>query len=505
MLPQGLGVSGVATWAVRLVNELVSRGRDAALVIHATPAGTRELDLGVAKGVACIDARTLPPIDEANGDLSAFVEFYRDAVDRLGWPAPITLSPNLLGDCYGIAAGLVRDKPDRYRVLAWHHSDIAYNDRVLTHYEPMIHRFVGVSSVIAKRLRRVLPARAHDVRHVPYGVPVVETEPTRAPRDGRPLRLVYTGRIEHEQKRVGALVACSDRLDELGVAHELVLLGDGAAADEIDGLVRTRASVTRVAACAPAEVQRRLDGAGLFVLVSRYEGLCVSMLEALGRGCAPVVTRVESGAFDAIDSGVNGLVVDVDPDANDAEAGAALAETIAGLTPEQIAEMRHAAWASAERYSLRAHADAVCGLIDAAAGDTPRRWPEGRPIAFTARGPGGSGTVPAEGAELLRDLLDSLAGRRIVIHGTGRHTNELAGVFAASGVELVAVADDDRGRHGGECLGAPVIDPRDASDYGATDAVISSWLHQEAVWARRAVYERQGIRVHRIYETTPCH
>ena len=505
MLPHGLGVSGVTTWAVRLVNELAQRAHNAALVVHAPPSGAREIEHAVSSRVACIDARALPPIDGANGDLAPLLAFYRDAIDRLGWDGPITLSPNLLGDCYGIAAGLVRDEPDRYRVLAWHHSDIAYNDRVLTHYEPMIHRFVGVSSVIADRLRRILPARARDVHRLPYGVPVADSEPVRTILAGRPLRLVYTGRIEHVQKRIQSLVLCSDRLDELGIAHELVLLGDGPASDEIDGLVRTRASVTRVAAGGPDEVRRRLDHADLFVLGSRYEGLCVSMLEALGRGCVPVVTRVESGAFDAIEHGMNGVVVGVDPDVDDAAAGAALAEAIAGMSAGRIVAMGRAAWSSAAKYSVRAHADAVCALIDSGEHDAPRGWPEDRPIAVTARGPGGSGTVPAGGSGLLRTLLDSLVGRKVVIHGAGRHTTELAGVFAASGIELVAVADDDRGRHGSECLGVPVIDPRDAGDAGATDAVISSWLHQGAVWSRRVVYERQGIRVHRIYETTPSH
>ena len=38
-----------------------------------------------------------------------------------------------------------------------------------------------------------------------------------------------------------------------------------------------------------------------------------------------------------------------------------------------------------------------------------------------------------------------------------------------------------------------------ASETGATDVVISSWINQHAIWSRRAVYERQGLTVHTVY------
>jgi hypothetical protein len=99
----------------------------------------------------------------------------------------------------------------------------------------------------------------------------------------------------------------------------------------------------------------------------------------------------------------------------------------------------------------------------------------------------------------MRALLSSLAGRRVLIHGAGRHTLELGHVLAAAPVEIAGVIDDDRQKHGGRLWGWRVIAPDTAGATGATDLVISSWMHQEAIWARRAVYERQGIAVHRLY------
>jgi FlaA1/EpsC-like NDP-sugar epimerase len=139
-------------------------------------------------------------------------------------------------------------------------------------------------------------------------------------------------------------------------------------------------------------------------------------------------------------------------------------------------------------------------MLDAVGREPPRSWSADRPAAFTARDDaGGSGSVPPDGARRLASVLDRLGGRRIVVHGTGEHTRQLADVLKSASVSLVAFTDDDRQRHGSVLLGRPIIAPHDAGETGATDVVISSWINQSAVWRRRAVYERQGIRVHTLY------
>ena len=113
---------------------------------------------------------------------------------------------------------------------------------------------------------------------------------------------------------------------------------------------------------------------------------------------------------------------------------------------------------------------------------------------------GASGSVPADGAARLASVLERLGGRRIVVHGTGQHTKQLAHVLAGSPARIVALADDDRQEHGTTVLSWPVVAPRDAGATGATDVVISSWINQGVIWNRRAVYERQGLTVHRLYD-----
>jgi hypothetical protein len=150
---------------------------------------------------------------------------------------------------------------------------------------------------------------------------------------------------------------------------------------------------------------------------------------------------------------------------------------------------------------MERHAGAVAAMLDEVTAGPPRTWPADRPCAFTAAdASGASGSVPADGAARLASVLERLGGRRIVLHGTGQHTRQLAHVLAGSPARIVALADDDRQQHGSTLLEWPVVAPREAGATGATDVVISSWINQDVIWSRRRVYERQGLTVHRLYD-----
>lgn len=498
-LPQGLNVSGVTMWAVRLTNALVRRGGSAGLILHAEPVGQQKLDLPIDPRVQVTDLSSLDPIQSCAGDLSLFGEPYTRAVEALAaGTGPVVICPNLLGDCFGIVAQVSQTMP--VRVLAWQHSDIAYDTRLLCHYEPMLARFIAVSDRIHARLGDALHGRSRDITNIPYGIEVPESLPTREPLAGRSLRLLYTGRIEHEQKRIGALVALADELQRRGIEARLTLLGDGPAADEIDHACQSRPSLRRLPPTGPQGVRSHLAQADAFILASRYEGLCISMLEALAQGCVPIVTRVESGAAQAITDGINGLLAPVGSNDTDEQVASTLADQIERLIQTDPARLARSAWQTArERFTLERHTQAVEDVLVQIAREPPRPWPATRPCAFSGTGSTASGSVPSTGPGLMRRLLAQLDNRTILLHGAGRHTIELAGVLADAPASIVAIVDDDPARVGHSLLGWPIIAPAQAGATGATDIVISSWMHQDAIWARRACYESQGLRVHRIY------
>jgi glycosyltransferase involved in cell wall biosynthesis len=487
-LPTGLTIGGVQSWAVRLANGLARRGRAVGLLLHA-PTGP-QLQALLHADVQVFETVDAPALEQAAGGLAPFLHPYERAIAKLAdlSGAPVVCAPNLLGDCYGILAAL--SKRADIRVVGWCHSAIPYDLRVLEYYEPLLAGFVAVSDFLETAIRTRMPQRAGDVHNIACGVEIGEQRSSGS-WAGSPCHVVYLGRLDDDIKRVSALPLLSDRLAALGILHRITVVGDGPAT------LAQRPTITHIKSASPAQAAQLLRGHDIFVLPSRVEGLSLSMLEAMAAGCVPVVTRTESGAAQVLD-GANGLIVDPVGASFD-DVAAALAAGIASVLP-RLPHMSVAAQATIQaRFSLDRHLDAVESLIDAAAAAPARVWPAGRAPAFTSNASTGSGSVPPDGAARLRATLETLEGRRVAIHGTGRHTIELAAILAQFTDRIVAFTDDDPARRAQSLQGLPILAPGATARAGVTDVVISSWINQEQIWNGRGVYEAQGVAVHRLY------
>jgi glycosyltransferase involved in cell wall biosynthesis len=170
---------------------------------------------------------------------------------------------------------------------------------------------VGVSAACVAGLARVgsgLPAR-----QIVYGVPVSE-RPRPARADG-PLRIGYLGRVVEWQKRVSDLIRLLGALRERGVDYEFHLVGDGPDLDawmveaQAAGVAGTRLVVHGRQSMSWTE--SFLPTLDVSVLVSGWEGTSVAMLEAMGQGVVPCVTRVGSGVDEWVTDGVHGVVTPV--------------------------------------------------------------------------------------------------------------------------------------------------------------------------------------------------
>lgn len=514
-LPHGFNASGVTAWAVRLVNALAPSGRPVGLIVHDEPAGQVAVEFRLDPRVEVFDARGLPPLDSCEGDLSTFRSAYRLAAGVMAARAPglpVVCFPSLLGDAYGVFAALSREMPGLVRVVAVHHSDIPYNDAVCAHYAPMLSAFVGVSERITTRLHGMLPTRGTDVYGIPYGVEVPAGVHPREPLGGRPVRLLYAGRLDHEQKRIGALAPLAERLRACRVPFEFAILGDGPASGDVDAVCASSPGLRRFGAAPPAGVAAALDAADMFILPSRYEGLSVALLEALAHGCVPVLTPSASGTAQLVRDGQTGRIAQAGPEAGEAEAGVALADAVIGALrsgDEGLHAMRTRGWAMVRgRFSAEMCARRYAAVIDRAAQSRATPWPGHLPAAFTGAGGGGSGTVPTDAAERMASTLATLAGRRVAIFGTGRHTLELRETLERGPAEIAAFVDEDRTRRGASLWARPIVPPEELAGTGVTDLVISSWLHEKAILSRTGPLERGGIRVHGLYSgranTTPA-
>ncbi|MBL9000693.1 MAG: glycosyltransferase [Phycisphaerae bacterium] len=530
-LPGGLYVSGVVTWAVRLVNTLAARGIQTGLILHRSTPHHAPLSIPLHPGVRTFDLSHLPPLTECDGRLDDYIEAYfkvcttvlpslrvppRSArgvspelphncsplPERGGVPRLI-LSPNLHGDDYGIAAAVSQQVP--IAIVGWCHLDSAYDRAVLAHYEPCISRFITVSTATTTALTDAIPYRAGDIARIPYGIPIADTLPHRAPlivrsraparsrahprsSAARTPRLLYVGRIEEGIKRISTLIAISDTLLRRGVPHELTLIGDGPAARDIDQAITTRPHITRLPPIGPHETAAHYAAADFFLLPSRAEGLSLAMLEAMGQGCIPIVTAVRSGPADAFDDGISGLLVH---DANDpTQLADHFADTISHLllraTPRTLPDMAAAAHAAARRFSIDRHADLVSAAIAGLAAEPARPWPCTRPASFTL-----AGIVPPDGPARLRAAIESLTGERLIIHGVGLHTRLLAPILAEYAHRITAFTDDNPLTHGTTFMDKPVLAPPGPPD--ATAIIISSHIHQQDMLERASIFGDRRI------------
>ncbi len=500
--PCGPMVSGVWTWAVQFAQHLVERGREVRLVTHGwKPDAGRPVgeQLGMAPGVKPrFKLICGPPLFDPD-QWETCCKLYR----RL---TPTLLLPNSVAQSYAPAARLALEDPRRIRVAGWHHSDDPYHYQHLTEYEPIVHRFVSVSRFCASALAARLPHREADIVHLPYGIILPPASQRELPI-GRPLRLVYAGRMEQLQKRVMDFVPLARGLDQQGVRFQLRLVGYGSKADELrrglEEVCRQFKDPRNAAWLEPPVPHSRIKEvwywADVSVLVSEFEGLCISMLESMACGCVPVVTRVASGVSDLLRDGENGLTAKI----GDIPTMVAHIQRLQN-DPQLWERMsRRARQTVAEYCDYERYIDRALGILDAVAELPPRPWPADRDLPYPKSA---EPVLPPETFGRLRDLLRHIAeqgGGPVAIFCAGKHTRALREVWEQSPVPIVAVIDE-QARRGARLWHWPVVRPRQIAKTGARAVIISSWMHEEDIWRRHHfALESAGVQMYRLYADTP--
>jgi glycosyltransferase involved in cell wall biosynthesis len=173
---------------------------------------------------------------------------------------------------------------------------------------------VGVSSKIMSEAAR-RGASAAQLRHIPYGVEVPTSWPKsgQAP-NGRPLKVVFLGRIDDSQKGVFDIPPILAAAQQRGVEMRLEMVGDGPDKTILQRQLADGGSQVPVVLHGSkdhAEAIRLLSAADVLLMPSRYEGLPINLLEALAHGIVPVASHLPGITDDAVANGVNGLLLPV--------------------------------------------------------------------------------------------------------------------------------------------------------------------------------------------------
>jgi glycosyltransferase involved in cell wall biosynthesis len=319
VLPAGLTNGGVTTWALALSKRLNQKDHRSKLICHSAWPGRASFKSDDRSDIVYCDGLAWGAgIDAVRGFLPTYAAV----------KAQIFI-PNWSWGSYGTVSLMSLNEACDTRVIAFAHTDQDHYYELLTYYEPIISKFVGVSETICQRLRRLLPSRLDDICKLMY--PVAVRDESRRLDHTKPLTITYAGRIEQRQKRILDLIALADLLASKKGNYHFKIAGDGPQLAQLTAHFQKKeysnVSIEFLGLVAHERMTDVWAGSDISILFSEFEGMSIAMLESMGQGCVPIVTDV-SGAKEKIRHGQTGFIVAV------GDAGA-MAQIIADLDADK--------------------------------------------------------------------------------------------------------------------------------------------------------------------------
>ena len=301
-LPAGLTNGGVTTWALALSKRLNQKHHPSKLICHsAWPGRATFKSDGRSDIVYCDGLAWGAGINAIRGFLPTYAAV----------KAQIFI-PNWSWGTYGTVSLMSLNEACDTRVIAFAHTDQDHYYELLTYYEPIISKFVGVSETICQRLRCLLPSRLDDICKLMY--PVAVRDESRRPDHKKPLTITYAGRIEQRQKRILDLIALADLLASKEGNYHFKIAGDGPQLAQLTAHFQKKEypsiSIEFLGLVAHDSMTDLWAGSDISILFSEFEGMSIAMLESMGQGCVPIVTDV-SGSKEKIRHGQTGFIVAV--------------------------------------------------------------------------------------------------------------------------------------------------------------------------------------------------
>jgi glycosyltransferase involved in cell wall biosynthesis len=167
-------------------------------------------------------------------------------------------------------------------------------------FVPWLDGLIGVSKPICNRLKADPETRHLRTEYIPYGIdfPAAVARPHRRADD--PLRVIYLGRLIEIQKRISRLAALIQQLDGLKANIHFTIVGSGPEEQTFRAAIDGCKNVRTEKAIPNHMVPDLLNQQDVYILLSDFEGLPLSLLEAMGQGVVPVVSDLESGLREVV-------------------------------------------------------------------------------------------------------------------------------------------------------------------------------------------------------------
>jgi colanic acid/amylovoran biosynthesis glycosyltransferase len=195
------------------------------------------------------------------------------------------------------------------------HNDNKYHYDLVKKYaanndETDVSSVVCVSNLIQEISQQIAPQH-QSIKYIPIGAPVT-SEVAGLSADGE-LKVVYAGRIDEKQKRISDVTHafCLAAKEVPGTSY--TIYGDGPAVPAVLDILNTKGKDLPVqfkGKLKSTEVQAHLLQNQVFVLLSEFEGLPITLMEAMSCGLVSICTNMRSGISDLITNNVEGILID---------------------------------------------------------------------------------------------------------------------------------------------------------------------------------------------------
>jgi len=222
--------------------------------------------------------------------------------------APCVYFPN----CDYVASSLSPDLNDEVGIVGVLHSDDSEHYEHgyrLGHYWNHI---VTVSDLIKQQMKTYNPLFDSKTTAILNGIDVTLN---KKPVKNETFSIVYTGRIVQYQKRIFDLIKIAELLDRRGVDFIFTFIGGGEDEGEFIEKIKPLEEKGRIRYLGrqPKEiVNEELAKHHIFALFSDFEGLPMSLLEAMACWCAPMVTDIKSGIQEILEHQKNSIISPLD-------------------------------------------------------------------------------------------------------------------------------------------------------------------------------------------------
>jgi glycosyltransferase involved in cell wall biosynthesis len=292
----GLDLGGSTTFLINFAGELVRRGVPVEVMSFERD---NPLSADFARQnvpVLCLDQRRMIFEDRLNIILQNLARFQPTVVISTLGAISFEVLRYLPRGIFRVGMGQSHD-PNVYDMMR--------------HYAPWMDLAAMVSRAMKEEAAGMPEFARVPVSYLPYGVPMCRDIELPTRDFTRPLRILYLGRLSQEQKRVRLFPEILRQLCDNGLPFHWTIAGVGEESSFLETNLKTGSPHQTISFAGPvpyAGVPAMLNQHDIYLLASDYEGLPLSLLEAMGRGLVPVVSDLKSGIGDVVDKS-NGQLV----------------------------------------------------------------------------------------------------------------------------------------------------------------------------------------------------